>query len=90
MNVSLTPELEGYVHEKVQSGRYTSASEVVREALRMLQERDESRLADLEAMRVHVQRGIDDAEAGRTRTGGPELFEAIKAAARARHGLARD
>ena len=38
MNVSLTPELERFVQEKVHSGRYTSASEVVREALRLLEE----------------------------------------------------
>ncbi len=36
MNVSLTPELDKFVAEKVDSGRYTSASEVVREALRLL------------------------------------------------------
>ncbi len=40
MNVSLTPELEQFVHEKVKSGRYLSASEVVREALRLLEERE--------------------------------------------------
>jgi antitoxin ParD1/3/4 len=40
MNVSLTPELEQLVTEKVESGRYTSASEVIREALRLLEEHD--------------------------------------------------
>lgn len=40
MHVSLTPELERYVQEKVQSGRYTSASEVLREALRSLQDQE--------------------------------------------------
>jgi antitoxin ParD1/3/4 len=45
MNVSLTPELERYVQEKVQSGRYYSASEVVREALRALQNDEEARKA---------------------------------------------
>jgi antitoxin ParD1/3/4 len=40
MNVSLTPELEQFVLGKVESGRYTSASEVVREALRLLEEQD--------------------------------------------------
>jgi antitoxin ParD1/3/4 len=43
MNVSLTRELEEYVTEKVASGMYTSASEVVREGLRLLRERDELR-----------------------------------------------
>jgi len=42
MNVSLTPELEKLVNEKVKSGMYKSASEVMREALRALQ-RDELR-----------------------------------------------
>ena len=40
MNVSLTPELERLVNEKVESGLYQTASEVVREALRLLKERD--------------------------------------------------
>ncbi|TDI42129.1 MAG: type II toxin-antitoxin system ParD family antitoxin [Acidobacteria bacterium] len=37
MNVSLTPELETMIHERVATGRYHSASEVVREALRLLE-----------------------------------------------------
>lgn len=41
MNVSLTPELEQLVLSKVQTGRYNSASEVVREALRLMEERDQ-------------------------------------------------
>lgn len=49
MNVSLTPELEGFVAAKVESGRYTSASEVVREALRLLEEHDRSRTAQIAA-----------------------------------------
>ena len=48
MNVSLTPELEKLVEEKVASGLYTSASEVVREALRLLAESDRQ-----QALRVH-------------------------------------
>ncbi len=47
MNVSLTPELEELVNEKVRSGFYQTASEVVREALRLLKQRDdETRRAD--------------------------------------------
>ena len=42
MNVSLTPELEKLVNEKVKSGKYTSASEVVREGLRLLQDQDDA------------------------------------------------
>ena len=40
MNVSLTPELEKYIQDKVETGRYTSASEVVREALRLLEQKE--------------------------------------------------
>ena len=43
MNVSLTPELERLVNEKVDSGLYQTASEVVREALRQLAEQIKSR-----------------------------------------------
>ena len=49
MNVSLTPELENFVNNKVQAGRYNSASEVVREALRLLEEHDQARAAQLSA-----------------------------------------
>jgi antitoxin ParD1/3/4 len=49
MNVSLTPELEKFVAIKVESGRYTSASEVVREALRLLEEHDQARSAQIAA-----------------------------------------
>jgi antitoxin ParD1/3/4 len=47
MNVSLTPELEKFVNTKVQTGRYNSASEVVREALRLLEEHELARAAQL-------------------------------------------
>jgi antitoxin ParD1/3/4 len=47
MNVSLTPQLEKFVSAKVKSGRYNSASEVVREALRLLEEHDSARAAQL-------------------------------------------
>lgn len=42
MNVSLTPKLEGFVKAKVKAGNYNSASEVVREALRLMQREDEA------------------------------------------------
>jgi antitoxin ParD1/3/4 len=47
MNVSLTPELEHFVQTKVESGRYNSASEVVREALRLLEDHEQARAAQL-------------------------------------------
>jgi antitoxin ParD1/3/4 len=66
MNVSLTPELEQLVAEKVASGMYTSASEVVREALRLLKERDELRLTRLEPLRQEIRLGLADLEQGRS------------------------
>lgn len=64
MNVSLTPELDKFIADKVASGRYTSASEVVREALRLLEEHEKSRAARLEEFNRELQRRIDAADRG--------------------------
>ena len=80
MNVSLTPELERLVRGLVESGRYSSSSEVVREALRLVEEREQLREIRLEALRSEVQKGLDDLAAGRS---GPLDMEAIKQEARA-------
>jgi antitoxin ParD1/3/4 len=81
MNISITDELAGYVRKKVKTGRYNNASEVVREALRCMQDADERALrlakptaddilADLtelqlEGIRRRIQEGIEDIKAGR-------------------------
>ncbi len=75
MNVSLTPELEGIVEQKVKSGMYSSASEVVREGLRLLQKRDEAHESKLNALRAEIQKGIDDLEAGRVVDGPSAMAE---------------
>ena len=59
MNINLTPQLEEMVREKVMSGLYSSASEVVREALRLMEERDQLRLAKLAQLRQDIQEGLD-------------------------------
>jgi antitoxin ParD1/3/4 len=64
MNVSLTPQLDELVNRKVASGRYSSASEVMREALRLLEERDQLREVRLEELRRGIQIGIDQADRG--------------------------
>lgn len=66
MNVSLTPELEKLVHQKVESGLYLSASEVVREALRLLEERDRLQALKFDEVRKEIQVGIDQANRGET------------------------
>jgi antitoxin ParD1/3/4 len=57
MNISITPELEKFVHEKVASGMYNSASEVMREALRLLAERDELHRKRIAAMDAFIDEG---------------------------------
>jgi antitoxin ParD1/3/4 len=64
MNVSLTPELEQLIHKKVETGLYLSASEVVREALRLLEERDKLRAIQFEEIQQQIQIGIDQADRG--------------------------
>lgn len=59
MNVNLTPQLEELVRAKVASGLYTSASEVVREALRLMDEQDRFRAARLEQLRDDVRQGLN-------------------------------
>jgi antitoxin ParD1/3/4 len=62
MNVSLTPELDQFVARKVESGRYTSASEVVREALRLLEEHDRARGARLEEFNRELHARLESAD----------------------------
>lgn len=64
MSVFLTPELEKLIDDKVRSGLYSSASEVVSEALRLLYERDQIRERDLEAVRAKIKRGVDQLDRG--------------------------
>ncbi|HWY87120.1 MAG TPA: type II toxin-antitoxin system ParD family antitoxin [Gemmataceae bacterium] len=59
MNVSLTPHLEEFVHQTVGTGRYQSASEVIRTALRLLEERERERAAWLEWLRQEIKKGLD-------------------------------
>lgn len=81
MNVSLTPELERRIAERVESGLYTTASEVVREALRLLFERDELRARRLDALQADIQAGLDQADRG-------ELLDGAGSRARVEAALA--
>jgi antitoxin ParD1/3/4 len=64
MNVSLTPELETFVSAQVDSGRYNSASEVVREALRLLKEHDAARAAQLAGFNEELGRRLASLDRG--------------------------
>ena len=76
MNVSLTPELERYISELVEAGRYRSASEVVRAAVRTLQDQEEERRVKLKALRHSIDRGLDELDS-KERIPADEVFEQI-------------
>ena len=56
LNVSLTPHLEDFIQQTVSSGRFQSASEVVRSALRLLEEQERDRAAKLEWLQQDTRR----------------------------------
>jgi antitoxin ParD1/3/4 len=58
ININLPPQLEAMVRQKVASGRYASASEVVREALRLLEQEERLREAKLEQLRKDIDEGL--------------------------------
>jgi len=62
MNVNLSPQLEDMVRQKVTSGLYTSASEVVRDALRLMEEKDQLRAIKLEQLRQDIKDGLNSGE----------------------------
>ena len=64
MNVSLTPELEAFVTERVASGRFQSASEVIRHGLRLLEKEEESRQIMLHELRAKIATGLTQARRG--------------------------
>jgi antitoxin ParD1/3/4 len=78
MNVSLTEELANFVKAKVSGGRYSSSSEVVREALRLMEKIEQQEAEKLRFLRQAWQEGIDSGDAGEVD------FSALKQEARAR------
>jgi antitoxin ParD1/3/4 len=64
MNVSLTRKLERWISSKVKEGKYQTASEVVRDAVRQLAEREERRKLELERLRREIDVGLRQIENG--------------------------
>lgn len=64
MNVSLTPNLEKYIHQKLEEGLYTSASEVVREGLRLLIDQDLLRQEKLRDLNEQIDLGLSQLSRG--------------------------
>lgn len=85
MNVSLTPELEQYINDKVATGRYASASEVVREALRA----QEARERKFAALKADIDAAIKEVEEGKAIEMTPEAWEDLKQRARAAYDSAQ-
>ncbi len=67
MNVSLPPELEARVRQRVESGMYGSASEVIREALRLFEAYEQVKTAKLDSLRQDIALGMSDAKNGRAK-----------------------
>jgi antitoxin ParD1/3/4 len=65
MNISITPELEELINKKVKTGMYNSASEVVREGLRLLREQDELKALRLEQLKKEINDGYQSASTGK-------------------------
>ncbi|MEX2140626.1 MAG: type II toxin-antitoxin system ParD family antitoxin [Pirellulales bacterium] len=62
--VALPPDLIAFVQDKVSSGSYETENEVIREALRLLRERDQVREMRLAALRSEIQVGLDESARG--------------------------
>ena len=82
-NVALTPRLDRFIQARVNSGQYQSASEVVREGLRLLQEREQERTESLSRLREDIEIGWQQSSRGQT-VNGPAVFAEIPEMSRRR------
>src|SRR3954467_11856718 len=56
---SIGKHFEGFIEKLIESGRYSTASEIIRDGLRLIEERERNREAKLEALRAAIQEGLD-------------------------------
>src|SRR5258708_35627848 len=77
VNVSLNPELGAFHQKRVKSGRYQTSSEVVREALRLLQRQEKERDAAFKQLKAKLDRGAGQAERGKI-LDGDDVFEELR------------
>ncbi len=85
---SVGKHFEGFIQSLLESGRYSTASEVMRDGLRLIEEREERRKAKLEALRAEIQKGLDS---GPAREFDPKTLAAeIKARGRQRLAAAKE
>ena len=79
VNISLTPELGAFLQSRVRSGRYQTTSEVVREALRLLERQERDRGEALQELKAKLERGAKQAARGELLEG-DEVFEELRQA----------
>ena len=77
---------ERFIKELIESGRYSTASEVMRDGLRLIEEREERRQAKLEALRAEIQKGFDSGPAEEV----GDMFARIKSEGRKRLAAKND
>ena len=88
MNISLTDDLEKLIRRKVESGRYSSANEVILAGLQLLEQEDKRMEPGFAALRTQVQEGIKQAERGEL-VDGEEAVVRVKRRAAAKRRRAR-
>ena len=77
MNISLTSELEHYIQDKVESGMYTSASEVIRESLRLMHTYDDIQKQRIAQLNQTINAGLDELDCGK-RIEGKASYDKMK------------
>ena len=77
LTITLTPDLEAFIQERVASGRFATADEAVREGLHLLEEREHEREAGLTDLRQEIEIGVEQAKAGQV-SDGRTLFEELR------------
>jgi antitoxin ParD1/3/4 len=85
---SIGKHFEGFIEGLIESGRYSTASEVMREGLRLIEEREQRRNAKLEALRAEIQKGLDSGPMEEVDIG--EMIKAVKARGRQRLAAGKD
>jgi len=77
VNISITPELDEFLQKRVKSGRYQTTSEVVREALRLLERHEQERDEAFNQLKAKLEQGAGQAERGAL-IDGDEVFEELR------------
>jgi antitoxin ParD1/3/4 len=87
MNIALAPELQTWVESRVRSGFYSSSTDVIQEALRLMVRLEQSQTAKLEELKALIDLGFSSVESGRVSVVNDGLITEIKQLARQRNNL---